>query len=196
MRTTCAIRLALAPCRRRQRCAKYSFQAVNDQFVQAVKRLGILSDLSIAPAVIKELLQRKQILITPNGLLFVRKKARPGILPRLLQEILDTRVMIKKVVKREASSGGSKRRLRCLLLHVLWCATIGYRSLDARQLSLKLLANTTYGYTSASFSGRMPCAEIADAIVATARQTLEDAMAMVSAHTDWKAEVVTCVMFG
>ena len=39
------------------------------------------------------------------------------------------------------------------------------RVLNARQLALKLLANVTYGYTAAGFSGRMPCAQIADAIV-------------------------------
>ena len=32
--------------------------------------------------------------------------------------------------------------------------------LDARQLGLKLIANVTYGYTSASYSGRMPCVEV------------------------------------
>jgi len=42
-----------------------------------------------------------------------------------------------------------------------------------RQLALKYIANVTYGYTSASFSGRMPCAEIADSIVQTGRETLE-----------------------
>jgi hypothetical protein len=33
--------------------------------------------------------------------------------------------------------------------------------------------NVTYGYTGASFSGRMPCVEIADDIVQTGRETLE-----------------------
>ena len=32
--------------------------------------------------------------------------------------------------------------------------------LDARQLSLKLIANVTFGYTAANFSGRMPCTEV------------------------------------
>lgn len=45
--------------------------------------------------------------------------------------------------------------------------------LNARQLALKFLANVTYGYTSATFSGRMPMVEIADAIVQTGRETLE-----------------------
>jgi hypothetical protein len=40
--------------------------------------------------------------------------------------------------------------------------------LNARQFGLKLIANVTYGYTSASFSGRMPMAELADSIVQVA----------------------------
>lgn len=39
------------------------------------------------------------------------------------------------------------------------------RILNARQFGLKLIANVTYGYTAAGFSGRMPCAELADSIV-------------------------------
>lgn len=34
------------------------------------------------------------------------------------------------------------------------------RLLDARQLGLKLIANVTFGYTAASFSGRMPSVEV------------------------------------
>ena len=51
--------------------------------------------------------------------------------------------------------------------------------LDARQFALKMIANVTYGYTSASFSGRMPMAELADAIVSTGRATLEHAKSIV-----------------
>lgn len=34
------------------------------------------------------------------------------------------------------------------------------RVLESRQLGLKLIANVTYGYTAANFSGRMPCSEV------------------------------------
>lgn len=34
------------------------------------------------------------------------------------------------------------------------------RVLHSRQLGLKLISNVTYGYTSANFSGRMPCSEV------------------------------------
>jgi DNA polymerase family B/C4-type zinc-finger of DNA polymerase delta len=65
-----------------------------------------------------------------------------------------------------------------------------YRVLNARQFGLKMIANVTYGYTAAGFSGRMPCADIADAIVQTGRKTLESAISIVNQHEDWRAEVV------
>lgn len=62
--------------------------------------------------------------------------------------------------------------------------------MDARQLALKLIANVTYGYTSANFSGRMPCVEVADSIVHKGREALEAAIALVAANPDWAADVV------
>ena len=44
-------------------------------------------------------------------------------------------------------------------------AKVLQRVLNARQFCLKLIANVTYGYAAAGFSGRMPMAELADAIV-------------------------------
>jgi len=87
--------------------------------------------------------------------MFVTPSILQGILPRLLREILETRVMVKAAMKRHKSDAALCRML------------------DARQLGLKLLANVTYGYTGANFSGRMPCIDIADSIVQTARETLE-----------------------
>jgi len=104
--------------------------------------------------------------------MFVKPELQVGILPRLLVEILETRVMVKESMKKAKANK---------ILH---------RLLDARQTGLKLLANVTYGYTSASFSGRMPCVELADAIVQTARETLERAIRMVNSNKDWHAKVV------
>ena len=73
----------------------------------------------------------------------------------MLSEILDTRVMVKDSMNRDYANK-SFAKLQ-----------------NNRQLALKYIANVTYGYTSASFSGRMPCAEIADSIVQTGRETLE-----------------------
>ncbi|KAF5114385.1 hypothetical protein DV454_002976 [Geotrichum candidum] len=62
--------------------------------------------------------------------------------------------------------------------------------MNNRQLALKLIANVTYGYTSASYSGRMPCVEIADSIVQSARETLESAIELIKTTKEWGAEVV------
>lgn len=50
--------------------------------------------------------------------------------------------------------------------------------------------HVSYGYIGASFSGRMPCVDIADAIVQTARETLENAIRKVNTTAAWGAEVV------
>lgn len=55
---------------------------------------------------------------------------------------------------------------------------------------MKLIANVTYGYTAAGFSGRMPCAELADSIVQCGRRTLETAISFVNSHSTWNARVI------
>ena len=59
------------------------------------------------------------------------------------------------------------------------------RILNARQFGLKLIANVTYGYTAAGFSGRMPLAELADSIV----QVILSALA----HTNGMSPAVACL---
>uniref|UniRef100_A0A158P9Q9 DNA-directed DNA polymerase n=1 Tax=Angiostrongylus cantonensis TaxID=6313 RepID=A0A158P9Q9_ANGCA len=78
-----------------------------------------------------------------------------------LLTVIGARVMVKNSMRHATS-----KRLK--------------RILDARQLALKLIANVTYGYTSANFSGRMPCVEVADAILGKGRETLERAISLVN----------------
>ena len=80
--------------------------------------------------------------MSPNGIAFVKKAVRQGILPRMLEEILEARLAVKQSMKQHKGD------------HTL------QRVLHARQLGLKLIANVTYGYTAANFSGRMPCIEV------------------------------------
>ena len=110
--------------------------------------------------------------IAPNGMMYVKPEMRKSLLAKMLGEILETRVMVKSGMKQDKDD----KTLQQLL--------------NNRQLALKLLANVTYGYTSASFSGRMPCSEIADSIVQTGRETLEKAIALIHATEKWGAEVV------
>ncbi|KAJ3381618.1 DNA polymerase zeta, partial [Entophlyctis sp. JEL0112] len=116
---------------------------------------------------------KDHVYITHNGVVFVKSHVREGALGRMLKEILDTRVMVKTCMKAYRSDPA--------LLRIL----------DARQLGLKLVANVTYGYCGASYSGRMPCAEIADSIVETGRRSLEDAMRTVKENfSGWRGTVV------
>ncbi|KAJ5998886.1 hypothetical protein N7451_006696 [Penicillium sp. IBT 35674x] len=118
-----------------------------------------------------ELLKDK-INISPNGMLYAKQEVRQSLLAKMLTEILETRVMVKSGMKADKDD----RNLQ--------------RLLNNRQLALKLIANVTYGYTSASFSGRMPCSEIADSIVQSGRETLEKAIAFIHSVERWGAEVV------
>ncbi|KAJ5885150.1 C4-type zinc-finger of DNA polymerase delta [Penicillium taxi] len=118
-----------------------------------------------------ELLQGK-INIAPNGMMYAKQEVRKSLLAKMLTELLETRVMVKSGMKTEKDDKMLQRLL------------------NNRQLALKLTANVTYGYTSASFSGRMPCSEIADSIVQTGRETLEKAIALIHSVERWGAEVV------
>jgi len=117
-------------------------------------------------------LLRDHINIAPNGMMYVKPDIRKSLLAKMLGEILETRVMVKSGMKVDTDD------------------KILQKLLNNRQLALKLIANVTYGYTSASFSGRMPCSEIADSIVQTARETLEKAIALIHSVKRWGAEVV------
>lgn len=115
---------------------------------------------------------KDQINIAPNGIMYAKPEIRKSLLAKMLGEILETRVMVKSGMKVDKDDKTLQRLL------------------NNRQLALKLIANVTYGYTSASFSGRMPCSEIADSIVQTGRETLEKAIALIHSVERWGAEVV------
>ena len=117
-------------------------------------------------------LLKDHINISPNGMMYTKPEIRKSLLAKMLGEILETRVMVKSGMKIDKDNNALQRLL------------------NNRQLALKLIANVTYGYTSASFSGRMPCSEIADSIVQTGRETLEKAIALIHSVKRWGAEVV------
>ncbi|KAJ9641369.1 DNA polymerase zeta [Coniosporium tulheliwenetii] len=128
------------------------------------------TDLKREPGLLE--LVKDSINIAPNGMMYVKPPLRKSLLAKMLGEILETRVMVKSGMKEDRDDGPLQQLL------------------NNRQLALKLIANVTYGYTSASFSGRMPCAEIADSIVQTGRETLERAIALIHSVPEWGAEVV------
>lgn len=134
------------------------------------RKLGFLENYD--PPVGSFSSMENEVYVSPNGVVFTSFRKRRGILPRMLQEILDTRVMVKEAMKTVEDGN------------------VVHKVLNAKQLALKMLANVTYGYTSAGFSGRMPCAEIADAIVQTGRSILENCIRIIDGSKKWNAEVV------
>lgn len=136
---------------------------------RGTNKLGF-ADFKRAPGLLE--LTKDKLNIAPNGMMYVKPEMRKSLLAKMLGEILETRVMVKSGMKVDKND----KTLQQLL--------------NNRQLALKLIANVTYGYTSASFSGRMPCSEIADSIVQTGRETLEKAIALIHSVERWGAEVV------
>ncbi len=114
------------------------------------------------------------IWVTPNRVRFVAPSVRRGVLPHLLREILQTRILVKQTMKHQDVRAN----------------TALHRELNAKQYSLKLIANVTYGYTAAGYSGRMPSPDVADSIVQMGRSTLQRAIKMVEADPKWGAKVV------
>lgn len=128
------------------------------------------TSLKVPPDLLHQL--RHDITVSPNGIAFVKSSVRKGVLPSMLEEILNTRLMVKQCMK-------NYKQDKALL-----------KLLDARQLGLKLIANVTFGYAAANYSGRMPCVEVGDSIVHKARETLERAIKMVNETKKWGARVV------
>ncbi|XP_050343586.1 DNA polymerase zeta catalytic subunit [Nymphalis io] len=107
---------------------------------------------------------------SPAGVGFVSARARRGVLPALLRRILAARRAVRAGGRLQADEAVRK-------------------AMHSRQLGLKLIANVTYGYTAANFSGRMPCVEVGDSVVAKGRETLERAIQLVN-KSKWNAKVV------
>uniref|UniRef100_A0A8C8FQF4 DNA polymerase zeta catalytic subunit n=1 Tax=Oncorhynchus tshawytscha TaxID=74940 RepID=A0A8C8FQF4_ONCTS len=125
------------------------------------------TSLRVPPELLYQL--RNDITVSPNGIAFVKPTVRKGVLPSMLEEILNTRFMVKRSMK-------TYKQDKTLM-----------RLLDARQLGLKLIAN---GYAAANCSGRMPSVEVGDSIVHKARETLERAIKLVNDTKKWGAHVV------
>lgn len=103
--------------------------------------------------------------VAPTGTIYVSESVVKGVLPQVLDEMLSTRAMLKKAAKQY------KKLVPDLAPSIL-------RQLEARQLALKYVANVTYGYTSATFSGRCAMPLLADTIVECGRRTLTSAIGL------------------
>ncbi|MHA1595275.1 MAG: DNA-directed DNA polymerase [Candidatus Baldrarchaeia archaeon] len=89
----------------------------------------------------------------PTGAKFVSKEVREGLMPEILRELMEFRVKVKKMMKEEKDPER-------------------YRQLDARQLAIKIMMNSFYGYTG-YLKARIYSLDVANAITGFGRQTIE-----------------------
>ncbi|KAA8917378.1 hypothetical protein TRICI_000490 [Trichomonascus ciferrii] len=132
-------------------------------------KMGVI-DLDLEPGLVSCL--KDNIVVAPNGMIYVKPQIRKSTLSGMLSELLDSRMVVKEGMNDHKTNVAFQK------------------SMNNRQLALKLTANVTYGYTSATYSGRMPCAEIADSIVLSGREILEDAIHVIQSTEKWGAHVV------
>ncbi|EGW31711.1 DNA polymerase zeta [Spathaspora passalidarum NRRL Y-27907] len=142
-----------------------------NNFSPNMNDIGYLDNLKIPPGMIDLLKKDNAINISPNGFIFVKSNVRKSILAKMLEEFLALRIKVKAVTKSFRDD------------------TELTRVYNSRQLALKLIANVTYGYTSATFSGRMPNSDISDAIVSTGREILMKSIELIEAG-NYGAKVV------
>ena len=100
-------------------------------------------------------LSQEDYIRTPSGDYFVANHIRKGLLPQILEDLLEARKRAKKDLKEEQD------RFRRAVL-------------DGRQLALKVSANSVYGFTGATV-GKLPCIQISQSTTAFGRQMIDQA---------------------
>ena len=127
-----------------------------------------------AESIFAEFPDKDKPFVAPNGEVFVPHPVHAGCFPSMLRRILAYRIKAN-AIKRKVSEKTENRL---------------YEKLDRFQRGLKNLANVSYGYTSAYYSGRLPCVELADAIVTLGRLILERTIQYVGSQCDrWKKDI-------
>lgn len=100
-------------------------------------------------------LTEDDIEMTPGlNYVFVKSKVYKGILPEILENLLEARKVAKRDLKNE--SDPQKKKV-----------------LDGRQLALKVSANSVYGFTGAQV-GKLPCLPISSSVTAYGRQMIQN----------------------
>lgn len=107
----------------------------------------------ISENVAKTMVKDVDYIQTPTGHYFVTKKVRVGVLPKILEELISARSQAKKDMSRETDI---------------------YRkaALNARQLALKISANSVYGFTGATI-GSLPCLEVSASVTGFGREMIK-----------------------
>ncbi|KAJ3255512.1 DNA-directed DNA polymerase delta [Boothiomyces macroporosus] len=107
-------------------------------------------------------LTENDYIVTPNNDIFLKPSVRKGLLPTILEDLLQARKKAKSDLKKE--SDPFKRAV-----------------LDGRQLALKISANSVYGFTGATI-GKLPLLAISSSVTSFGRVMIEKSKQVVEAH--------------
>jgi DNA polymerase delta subunit 1 len=106
----------------------------------------------VPPNMIKKL-STEQYETTPSMDRFVKSNVRKGLLPLILEDLLNARKKAREQIKHTQDP-------------------FMQQVLDGRQLALKISANSVYGFTGAQI-GQLPCLNISSSVTAYGRQMIE-----------------------
>jgi len=139
-----------------------------------ITRLGWKQDIDIRTVpdyeIINGVLQTTINLDNPS---FVVKEKRLGLLPEILQKVLAERKAVKKLMKKQTPHSTM------------------YKVYDGRQLGLKVVANSIYGFTGATF-GYLPCKAIAESVTKFGRGMILQTKSTVENHPTWGVDGHGC----
>ncbi|KJP86590.1 hypothetical protein AK88_03786 [Plasmodium fragile] len=127
-------------------------------------RLGVRKKPPNVNNVVKNL-RRDDVLITSNNTVYVKKNKRKGICTLFMEEMLKTRIMLKRCSQIYDKQTGKR--------------------LEERMCKLKMILNVATGYIGASFSGRMPCVDISESIICTGKNSLLYIIEYIKEHYEY-----------
>ena len=113
---------------------------------------------------------------SPSGDYFVKAHLRAGILPIVLQDLLAARKRAKELLKNETDPARKA-------------------VFNARQLAIKISANSVYGFTGATV-GKLPCIPISQSTTAYGRTMIEETKRLIEEKFsiangyEWDAKVI------
>jgi len=131
---------------------------------------SIIQAFNISPDTLVATPMEGQTEVTPNGYHFVKVGVHVGTLPLIMQELLDRRRAVKRVMK--TSKNPHEREL-----------------LNARQLALKVNANAIYGFMDYKYNP-MRCQPVASSVTAFGRQMILDTKTFIGATWGETAKVI------
>lgn len=121
-------------------------------FTSLYPSIMISKNLCYTTMLTKEQYQKLGGIKSPSDNYFCSSDTKEGLLPRILKNLLKARKDTKALLKKTLEPSLKK-------------------SLDARQLALKICANSLYGFTG-SLTGQLPCIEISQSTTAFGREMI------------------------